>query len=102
MENESQHKVKVFRTDRGGEFLSHQFNNHCEEAGILRHLTTPYIPQQNGVVERRNRTVVVMVRSFLKSMKLPANLCGEVVRHAVYMRNCLPTKALAGITLYEA
>ena len=63
--------VKVFRTDRGGEFLSKEFASFCEENGIKRHLTTPYSPQQNGVIERRNRTVMEMARSLLKWMKMP-------------------------------
>lgn len=45
-------RVKTFRTDRGGEFMSTEFNNYCEEMGITRHYTTPYTPQQNGMVER--------------------------------------------------
>ena len=54
-ENKLGHKVKVLRSDRGGEFLSGIFRNICELAGINRQLTAPYSPQQNGVVERRNR-----------------------------------------------
>ena len=52
-----------------------------------RHLIAPYMPQQNGVVERRNRTVVTMARSLLKDMNMPGNLWGEPVRHAVYLLN---------------
>jgi transposase InsO family protein len=59
------------RSDRGGEFLAATFKEICEEAGIRRQLTTPFTPQQNGVVERRNRTVIEMARSIMKSMKVP-------------------------------
>nr|GEW65903.1 zinc finger, CCHC-type [Tanacetum cinerariifolium] len=48
-------KLKSFRTDRGGEFTSKEFTRYCKENGILRQLTAPYSPQQNGIVERRNR-----------------------------------------------
>ncbi|KAG6502524.1 hypothetical protein ZIOFF_034808 [Zingiber officinale] len=65
-ENKTEYKIKTLRTDRGGEFLSTEFTQFCENEGIERHLTTPYIPQQNGVMERRNRTVMVMARSLLK------------------------------------
>ena len=70
---EMEHKVKVraLRTDRGGEFTSNEFNDYCEKIGIKRFLTAPYTPQQNGVVERCNRTVVDMARSLLKSKNLP-------------------------------
>ena len=102
VEKESKKEIKVLRTDRGGEFCSNKFKNYCEESGIKRHYTAPYSPQQNGVVERRNRTVVAMVRSFLKGMKMPVTFWGEAVRHSVYVLNMLPTRAIAGKTPYEA
>nr|GFB20759.1 zinc finger, CCHC-type [Tanacetum cinerariifolium] len=55
VENEVGKKLKSFRTDRGGEFTSREFTRYCKENGILRQLTAPYSPQQNGIVERRNR-----------------------------------------------
>lgn len=72
VEDGTERKVKTFRMDRGGEFMSNDFKNYCEEAGITRHYTAPYMPQQNGVVERRTRTVMEMARSYMKEMKLPA------------------------------
>lgn len=51
VENGSEKRIKALRTDRGGEFCSSQFTNYCENAGIVRHFTAPYSPQQNGVVE---------------------------------------------------
>ncbi|GJS60500.1 zinc finger, CCHC-type containing protein [Tanacetum coccineum] len=101
VEMETQHKVKALRTDRGGEFNSHAFVKFCQEEGIQRKTTTPYTPQQNGVVERRNRTVVEMTRSLLKGMNIPDSLWAEAVRHAVYLLNILPTKAVKDITPYE-
>ncbi|KAL8112473.1 hypothetical protein AgCh_019977 [Apium graveolens] len=95
-------KIKTFRTDRGGEFISKSFNAYYEEAGITRQLTAPYSPQQNGVVERRNRTVVEMARSFLKEKSLPAIFWAEAVRYSVYILNRLPTRALSRVTPYEA
>ena len=74
VESESEEKVKCFRTDKGGEFNSEEFKVYCEENGIKRHLTAPYSPQQNGVVERKNRTIVSCVRSMLKEKKLPLEL----------------------------
>ncbi|KAL8127888.1 hypothetical protein AgCh_014727 [Apium graveolens] len=71
-------------------------------SGIRRHYTAPYTPQQNGVMERRNRTVMEMARSLLKEMNLPTTFWGEVIRHALYVLNRLPTRALTGITPYEA
>nr|GEU99660.1 retrovirus-related Pol polyprotein from transposon TNT 1-94 [Tanacetum cinerariifolium] len=53
-------KIKSMISNRGGEFLSKKFNNFCEDNGIWRFLTAPYSPQQNGVVERKNRTILNM------------------------------------------
>lgn len=102
VEKESGCEIKVFRTDRGGEFCSNDFTNYCELAGISRQYTAPYTPQQNGVVERRNRTVAAMTRSLLRGKNLPAYMWGEAVRHSIYLLNRLPTKILCGTTPYEA
>ena len=73
VEKNSEKGITTFRTDRGGEFLSKEFLQYCEEAGITRQFTAPYSPQQNGVVERRNRTMIEMARSLLKERNLPIN-----------------------------
>lgn len=101
VKRETDKKIKVFRPDRGGEFMSNSFKSYCEENGIIRHFTAPYSPQQNRVVERRNRTMVAMARSLLKEKKMPGAIWGESVRHAVYILNRLPARALSGKTPYE-
>lgn len=63
-------KLRAFRSDRGGEFNSNQFSEFCDEHGLKHFTTTPYSPQQNGVVERRNQTIVEMARCMLKSKKM--------------------------------
>lgn len=98
VEKSSKKNIKVFRTDRGGEFTSNEFKEYCEGVGIERHYTTPYTPQQNGVVERRNRMMVEMARSCLKEMRMPNKLWGEAVRNSVYILNRVPTRALTGKT----
>lgn len=95
-------KLKVLRSDRGGEFTSVEFNSFCEDHGIQRQLTAPYSPQQNGVVERRNQTVVAMARCLLKSQNMPGCYWGEAVATAIYILNRAPTKSVAGKTPYEA
>lgn len=82
--------------------MSHDFQEFCEREGINRHLTAPYSPQQNGVVERRNRTLLEMTRSIMKHMNLPNYLWGEAVRHSTYLINRVGTRALAYQTPYEA
>ncbi|GKA02679.1 retrovirus-related pol polyprotein from transposon TNT 1-94 [Tanacetum coccineum] len=61
VEKEKGLKIKSMRSDRGGEFLSKEFNKFCEDNGIRRFLMALYSPQQNGVVERKNRTILNMV-----------------------------------------
>ena len=101
-ESESGRQLKAFRTDRGGEFNSGVFTVYCNEHGIRRNTTAPFSPQQNGVVERRNQSVVEMARCLLKSMKVPGRFWGEAVTTAVYLLNRAPTKSLDGMTPFEA
>jgi len=101
-ELESGCRLKALRTDGGGEFNSGAFVIFCNEHGIRHNTTTPYTPQQNGVVERRNQTVVEIARCLLKSMHEPSRLWGEAVRTVVYILNRSATKSLRGQTLFEA
>ncbi|GJZ41559.1 zinc finger, CCHC-type containing protein [Tanacetum coccineum] len=97
IEMEMRMKVRMLRTDRGGEFTSNEFTKYCKENGIARQLTAPYSPQQNGVVERRNRTVLSTTRSMMKAMKLPLNFWAEAVRHAIYILNRLHKTERSGL-----
>ena len=56
VENLSGMRIKGLRSDRGSEYTANEFMKFCEENDIRRFLTAPYSPQQNGVVERKNRT----------------------------------------------
>ena len=100
-ESESGERLKCFRTDRGGEFNSEEFNRFYDLNGIKRQLTAPYSPQQNGVVERKNQTIMSCVRSMLKEKNLPLELWAEAVNTCVYVLNRSYTKSLKGETLYE-
>ena len=74
VKKETRASINTFKTDRGGEYFSGVFQVFCKTSGIIRHLTAPYSPQQNGVVERRNRTLLGMTRSILKHMEMPNDL----------------------------
>ena len=101
-EAECGRKLRVLRTDNGGEFTAAEFASYCADEGVQRHYSASYSPQQNGVVERRNQTVVGMARALLKQRGMPAVFWGEAVVTAVYILNRSPTKALNGMTPYEA
>ncbi|CAA0840906.1 cysteine-rich RLK (RECEPTOR-like protein kinase) 8, partial [Striga hermonthica] len=87
------------RTDTCRSWPSDTWNT-C--SGVVRHHTAPYSPQQNGVVERRNQTVVGMARSMMKAKGIPVEFWGEAVSTAVFILNRAPTKALKGMTPFEA
>lgn len=100
VENQLERKVKTFRTDRGREYLSDMFKGFCEEKGIIRQLTIPYTPQQNGVAERRNRTLLDMVRSMMAQANLPISYWGDALLTATYILNRVPSKSVP-LTPYE-
>ncbi|GJY78472.1 zinc finger, CCHC-type containing protein [Tanacetum coccineum] len=77
IEMEMRMKLRMLRTDRGGEFTSNEFTKYCKNNGIARQLTAPYSPQQNGVVERRNRTVLSTTRSFMETKPWDWDNSGE-------------------------
>ena len=85
-----------------GEFNGHIFINFCYDHGIKKELTVRHTPQQNGVVERKNKTIVEMARSMLQHKNLPKNLWSEAVSTTIYILYRSPTKAVLNMTPYEA
>nr|GEX97507.1 hypothetical protein [Tanacetum cinerariifolium] len=84
--------IKAIRSDRGGEYLSHEFVNHMKIYGIVSQLTLPYAPQHNEVSERRNQTLLDMVRSILNLTTLPKSFWGYALESAIRILNMVPTK----------
>ncbi|MCO5583107.1 hypothetical protein L7F22_037015 [Adiantum nelumboides] len=101
-ENACERKLVTLRTDRGGEYMSHEFSAFMHSHGIVHQCTTPYTPQQNGVAERRNRTLMEMARCMLKSKDLSSRFWLEAAMCANYVRNRCPIKALKSMIAYEA
>jgi len=100
VENKLSTTIKALKTDRGCEYMSEQFKNFYDEKGIARQLTIPYTPQQNGVAERRNRTLFDMVRSMMAQTNLPIFFWGDALLTAAYILNRVPSKSVSS-TLYE-
>jgi transposase InsO family protein len=94
IENLSERKIKILRSDNGGEYTSKEFVNFCKDVGIKRELTTPYNPQQNGVAERKNRTIMEVVKTMIHDQDLPMCLWEEAAMAVVYVRNRLSHNAL--------
>ncbi|KAJ9566645.1 hypothetical protein OSB04_002611 [Centaurea solstitialis] len=94
VQNQLDRKIKFLRSDRGGEYLSQEFGNHLMECGIVSQLTHPYTPQMNGVSERRNRTLLDMVRSMMCHCTLPVSFWGHALETATHILNRAPTKSV--------
>ena len=100
IENQLNTKIKSLRTDRGREYLSGLFKAYYDENGIARQLTIPYTPQQNGVAERRNRTLLDMVRSIMVQANLSISFWGDALMTTTYILNRIPSKSVPS-TPYE-
>ena len=102
VEKSSGYKVKTFRTDNGGEYMSTEFESYLKSEGIKHEYTIPKPPKQNGVSERMNRTLVESVRSMLADSKLPHRFWAEALSTATHLINRSPTKTLDVKTPFEA
>ena len=98
-----QHKARIkwFQSDRGGEFLSHEFDMHLKARGTIRSLTVHDMPKENGVSEHLNCTLLKHARAMLLAAGLPKFLWFEAIWHATWLNNCTSTCALNRKTLFE-
>ena len=103
VENQHNLKIKVVRSDRGGEYygrhtpygqVSGPFARFLQENSIVAHYSTLDEPQQNGVVERRNRTAMDMVRSMISYSTLPISLWIEALKIAIHILNRVSSKSV--------
>ncbi|GKD38387.1 putative ribonuclease H-like domain-containing protein [Tanacetum coccineum] len=85
IENQSDHKVKTIRSDNGTEFKNRIMNEFYEMKGIRREFSVARTPQQNGVAERKNRTLIEAARTMLADSKLPTTFWAEAVNTACYL-----------------
>ena len=95
VENQTGKSIKTLQSDQGGEYLSTEFIEFLKEHGIVSQLTPPGTPQFNGVSERRNRTLLDMVRSMMSYTDLPISLWGFALQTACYVLNLVPSKSVS-------
>ncbi|KAL0289501.1 UNVERIFIED_CONTAM: Retrovirus-related Pol polyprotein from transposon TNT 1-94 [Sesamum radiatum] len=95
VENQTGRKIKTLRSDRGGEYLSGEFLDYLKENGILSQWTPPGTPQLNGVSERRNQTLLDMVRSMMSFTELPLSFWDYALETAAKLLNMAPSKTVA-------
>jgi transposase InsO family protein len=84
----------VFRSDNGGEYISHEFQALLQQKYIISQRSCPYTPQQNGVAERKNRHLLDMVRTLLLESSVPPKFWVEALSTTVYLINRLPSQQL--------
>jgi hypothetical protein len=100
-QNEFELKVKKIRSDNGSEFKNLQVEEYLEEEGIKHEFSAPYTPQKNGLVERKNRTLIDMARTMLGEYKMPERFWSEAVNIACHAINRLYLHRLLKKTSFE-
>ncbi|RVW42603.1 Retrovirus-related Pol polyprotein from transposon TNT 1-94 [Vitis vinifera] len=87
-------KVQVLRSDNGGEYVNHQFHEYFQQHGIIHETSCPKTPQQNGIVERKNRHVLETARALLVGAHAPTRFWADAVTTIVHLLNRMPYKVL--------
>ena len=101
IKNHTEKNIKTFRSDNGIEFTN-ELKELCKDSGIKRDLSTPYNPQKNGIVERKNRTIMEAARAIiLHDQDLPMHIWAEAARTSVYVQNRTPHKVIKNKTPEE-
>jgi transposase InsO family protein len=85
VENLSEKKLKILRSNNGGEYTSKEFKYFCRDDGIKKELTTPYDPQQNGVEEIKNRAIMEAVKAMIHDQDLPMHLWDKAAKKTIYV-----------------
>lgn len=101
VENELEKRIKILRTDNGKEYCNKVFLKFLADSGIKHQTSTPYTPEQNGLAERMNRTLVERARCMLFDAKLPKTYWAEAVATAAHVVNRSPSRVLADLTPFE-
>lgn len=93
-ERQTGRKIRIIRSDRGGEYLSDSLSTYFKHQGIVHELTASYTPHQNGKSERFNRTAMELVRSMLHHRNVPKCFWAEALSTSVHVRNRATSRAL--------
>ena len=101
MEQNGKYKISNILFDHGGEFKNNEFDQFCRTQGIHHKFSSPRTPEQNGVVERRNRTPVEMTRTMLIESNLPRKFWAEAVNTSCYIINRAMVRNSSKKTSYE-
>ncbi|KAA5634977.1 transposase family protein, partial [Pseudomonas aeruginosa] len=102
VEKQTDRKIKILRTDNGGEYCSQDFERYLKQHGIIHQKSNAYTPQQNGVCERMNRSLVEKARCLIFDAGLHKKFWAEAINTSVYLRNRTVVTGLNNMTPYEA
>ena len=94
VENQLGKRIKAIRSNNSGEYLLGDFKDHLTQNRIVSQLAAPRTPQQNGVAERRNMTLLKMVRSMISYLTLPVSFWGYALKTAMHILNLVPSKSV--------
>jgi len=95
-------KIKLLHSDNGREYKNKEFDKYLAEQGIQHHYIVHNTPEHNGIAERLNQTLLEKVRAMLYATNLPGSLWGEVLKHAIWLKNQTSTQALGRKTPFKA
>jgi len=101
IQSEKEMKILKVRSDHGGEFENEPFETFCEKHGIVHEISSPTTLQQNGVVERKNRTLQEMARTMIHAKNLAKHLWAEAVNTTCYVQNRIYMRPILEKTAYE-
>ena len=101
VQNKYSYNLVSIRSDHGTEFDNHMFDEYCRAKGVDHNFSTPRTPQQNGVVEKMNRTLEGMARTMLLWSGLPRSFWAEAVNTACYTHNRAMIRSILNKTPYE-
>jgi len=101
VQSEKELKILKVRSDHGGEFENEPFEIFCEKHGIISEFSSPRTPQQNGVVERKNRSLQELARTMIHENNLAKHFWAEAVNTACYVQNRIYIRPLLNKTAYE-
>ena len=99
--NHSERRIKKARSYNGGEYTSKEFEALCKDEGINRELSIPYNPQEKGVAERKNRTIMEACKTMIHDQDLPMHLWDEETRTTIYAKNRLSHSVVGFNTVQE-
>ena len=101
VQNKKDLRIVKVRSDHGGEFENHYFEKYFKENGIVHNFSCPRTPQQNGFVERKNRTLKEMARTMINETNMDKHFWAEVVNTSCYIQNRISIRPILEKTPYE-